>query len=100
LNSLRTSVFIIALVALGLSGCRKSLASQQDCNLILNRLTELSLVKLGYHDPALLQARQAEFIQLFAAELVDCEKMPLDAKASACIKDAKDVPSLVHICLK
>ena len=97
---LTLGIFFGVGLALILIGCKRDSASAGNCKEVLDKIVELELKEKGFHDPALLERKLAEFRRSFATELRECEGKHLKEGAIACVRQAKSAEQISHQCFK
>lgn len=81
-------------------GCSREPATQQQCQLILDRIVELELAEMGFADPVLLGRTQAEVRGRYRTELEACVGKPISEDAMDCAMRAQSAEELSHDCMK
>jgi hypothetical protein len=69
--------------------CSRHRATDGECHAIFERMVELQLAELGYHDPVLAESKKAELERTLAPEIAACSGRRLDDAALACVRDAR-----------
>lgn len=87
-------------LALGMSGCRRHVATEADCRAILDRLVEMELAESGFHDPALVPRWQGELARRFDDELRRCRSVRVRDDLPACLRAAQNPEQVAHQCMK
>ena len=93
---------VTALVAAALlaSGCKPRRMSTSDCEVVLDRITEIELAERGFRDPVLTAQRRREMRRRFGSELRACHERRVRENAMTCVLGAKSSEELSHRCLR
>ncbi len=74
--------------ALGVAACGRP-ATQQDCELIIDRNVELQMKQMQITDSAAIEKRKSEIRQTMADQLKGCVGKRVTDKMMACVKKAE-----------
>jgi hypothetical protein len=88
-------------LVLGLAACgRRHVATQAECETIVDRLVAMHLRQSGFRDPVLEQKRADEIRPQLAAQLAACRQLNLPDSVLACARNATSPRALAHECLR
>jgi hypothetical protein len=90
----------VMIATLNLVGCRRSRATSEDCQEILDRIVQLEFEERGFRDPVLIDRKRREMRDLLASELKECTGKRLKAGALACVRSANNTAKISHDCLR
>jgi hypothetical protein len=93
-------IVAVALLAAGLGGCHRHMATPDDCRAILNRLVEMELTESGFHDPALVPRWQGELARRFDGDLRRCRSIRVRDDLATCLRDAQNPEQVAHRCVE
>ena len=86
---------------LGLAGCgRRHVATQAECEAIVDRLVAMQIRQAGFRDPVLERKRADELRPRLAAQLAACRRLSLPDSVLTCARDATSPRALAHECLR
>jgi hypothetical protein len=86
---------------LGLPGCgRHHVATQAECEAIVDQLVAMHLRQSGFRDPVLEQKRADELRPQLAAQLAACRRLSLPDSVLTCARNATSPRELAHGCLR
>ena len=101
-RSLVMSLMVIcaALLTLSLSACQQhERATLSDCERLFERLVELELREMGYHDPTLAERWQLTLKGRYQEHIKGCVDRPLAPHALRCAQEATLAEQVSHECL-
>lgn len=94
------TVVVVLFVLLSVLGCDRKDATEEDCQVIFDRLVALELAEMGFSDAKLLELKQAEFRARYQAELSSCVGKPISPRALSCVATAQSTEEMSHECMK
>lgn len=87
-------------VACAVQACRSGeRATQEQCAEILDRMVQLDMEALGFHDPALTELKQRDLRAKFSGALQECTQLTLNPGALECVRRATTTKEVVEGCL-
>jgi hypothetical protein len=100
-RGMRPVVLLLVLAATAASvACRRHRMSADDCQVVLDRITDLELRERGFRDPALAARRKTEMRARFSSELGGCTGRRVHPEALSCVRAARSAEELSHRCLR
>jgi hypothetical protein len=91
---------LLILAGLLVLACRRHRMSEEDCRLVLDRITEIELAESGFRDPVLASRRKLEMRARLATELAACTGRRVHGDALSCVQRARTAEELSHHCLR
>jgi hypothetical protein len=91
---------VVLLLFAAPAACRRHRMSPDDCQVVLDRITELELRERGFRDPALAARRKREMRARFSSELGGCTGRRVHPEALSCVQAAQSAEELSHRCLR
>jgi hypothetical protein len=83
-----------------LSACQKKLATEEDCQVILDRIIEIEAQKKGFHDLAFVSLKKADFKVRLAKDLNGCIGLSIGQDFASCLRDVSSSEQLSEQCLR